>query len=166
MAAQRQQAERLKDEFFANVSHELRTPLTLILSPLESLLSGDYGTPDPRVRPPLETMHNNTVRLLQMVNGLLDFSKLAAGRMPVNREPVWIAQLTRLVYDDFQPLLRARSLTGQFDVQTADLVVRMDHYLYERILFNLLSNAVEIHAVAAWTRATFALRLGTRNGCP
>ncbi len=142
MAAQRQQAERLKDEFFANVSHELRTPLTLILSPLESLLS-DTGRLDAKERRLLETMHNNAMRLLQLVNGLLDFSKLDAGRIVVERSPVQIMALSRMVFQDFQPLMKERHLQSQLEVEPPEAVVRMDRHLYERILFNLLSNAVK-----------------------
>jgi signal transduction histidine kinase len=69
------ETEKLKDEFFANVSHELRTPLTLTLAPLESWLGGEYGACSPEQRNALETMHHNAVRLLQMVNSLLDFSR-------------------------------------------------------------------------------------------
>ena len=73
-AAYRQvkETDRLKSEFFANVSHELRTPLTLTLAPVESLLAGDYGAINQRQSQVLQTMHNNSVRLVQMVNGLLD----------------------------------------------------------------------------------------------
>ena len=76
--------------FFANVSHELRTPLTLILSPLESLLGNSQLT-DPSAQGALQTMHNNAIRLLQLVNGLLDFSKLEAGQVTVHREALLIA---------------------------------------------------------------------------
>lgn len=146
MAAQRHEAERLKDEFFANVSHELRTPLTLILSPLESLVANDYGAMDSTLRPALQIMHNNTVRLLQLVNGLLDFAKLEAGKLQVHREPVRIAELTETVYKDFQPLIQNRNLQARLETNPSDAVVLMDRYLYERILFNLLSNAVKFTA--------------------
>jgi len=146
MAAQRQQAERLKDEFFANVSHELRTPLTLVLSPLESLLASDLGPFGPEAKNALQIMHNNAVRLLQLVNGLLDFSKLEAGQLKVNREAIRIAQLTEMIYKDFQPMMQHKKLRTQLEVTPPDALIMIDRYLYERIFFNLLSNAVKFTA--------------------
>ena len=75
---QLREAERVKSDFFANVSHELRTPLSLILAPTESLLSGKHGEMSPVQQDLLRTVHNNSVRLLQMVSGILDFSKSEA----------------------------------------------------------------------------------------
>ena len=135
--------ERLKDEFFANVSHELRTPLTLILAPTESLLAQEKGPLPPAQRQLLETVHNNALRLLNMVSGLLDFSKLQAGEHRAQREPTDIVALTRQVIADFEPLVKQHGLDLQVDIAVARPLVLMDHYLLERILFNLLSNAVK-----------------------
>lgn len=143
MAMQRREAERLKDEFFANVSHELRTPLTLILSPLESLLADERQNWDAGARTALQTMHNNAVRLLQLVNGLLDFAKLGAGKTRANREPLPIVEWSQTILNDFQPLMRGKHIQATLKADPSDAVVLMDRYLYERILFNLLSNAVK-----------------------
>lgn len=136
-------SERLKSEFFANVSHELRTPLTLMLAPLESLLGGECGAFPPAAGAHLRMVHNNAVRLLQMVTGLLDFSKLEAGKVEVRAEPFLVAAVTRSILEDFRPELDARRLEAEFHCDPADLCVRLDRYLYERILFNLLSNALK-----------------------
>ncbi len=138
-----QETERLKSEFFANVSHELRTPLTLILSPLESLLAREPAAGTPENRAVLQTTHNNAIRLLQMVNGLLDFSKLESGRFEVRREPVDLTRLTEVILKDFAPLLNQRGLACRFEPEPDRIAGRADRYLYERILFNLLSNAVK-----------------------
>ena len=137
------ETERLKSEFFANVSHELRTPLTLTLAPVESLLAGDYGAINEPQRQALQTMHNNSVRLVQMVNGLLDFSKLDANKLEVRRDPTEIVALTRAIVADFQPLLQQKKLVFDFQARSPLAHVQIDRYLYERIVFNLLSNAVK-----------------------
>src|SRR5262245_12105463 len=135
--------DRLKTDFLANVSHELRTPLTLILAPVESLLAGDTGDlPGPQ-RASLRTVHNNAVRLLQMVTGLLDLAKLESGQAEVKREAVEVVALSRSVLADFQPALAQKQLEGRFEAVPPAAWVQMDRYLYERILFNLLSNAVK-----------------------
>ncbi|MBI4661941.1 MAG: PAS domain S-box protein [Verrucomicrobia bacterium] len=136
-------AERTKSEFFANVSHELRTPLTLILAPLESLLEKPDAAWSGEQRNSLRTIYNNAIRLLQMVTGLLDFSKLEAEKAEVNREPVRIVDLTRAVLGDFAPALKQKSQTLNFHSAPEEACVHLDRYLYERILFNLLSNAVK-----------------------
>ncbi len=137
-----QESERLKTEFLANISHELRTPLTLTLSPLESILSGDHGAIPEEQKNLLQTMHNNASRLFQMVTGLLDFSKLEAGKVTVQREPLDVSAVTKMLLADFEPLMKQKRLYCEFKSK-ATAVVEMDRYLYERIVFNLMSNAVK-----------------------
>lgn len=133
-------ADHVKDEFIAGVSHELRTPLTLILAPIESLLAESIPHEQRRL---LESAHNNAVRLLQMVMGLLDFSKAQAGRFEVRREPTDLGALVRSVVGDFLPLMKRKDLHSRVEVPSERVLVDMDRYLFERILFNLISNAVK-----------------------
>lgn len=137
------EAEKLKNEFFANVSHELRTPLSLILAPLESHLAGKYGTLNHEQSNSLKIIHNNAARLLQMVNGLLDFAKFEAGKMTVEREPVDITNLIASILNDFESMIGSKSLLLIREVELPQKHVMMDRYLFERILFNLLSNAIK-----------------------
>ncbi len=127
----------------ANVSTELRTPLTLILAPLESLLMGNHGSLTDDQNALLRTIHNNSVRLLQMVSGLLDFSNAESGSIQVSRQPVDVAVLTGAVVSDFQSIIASRNITLTYDPQSANLFVNIDRYLYERIVSNLISNAVK-----------------------
>jgi signal transduction histidine kinase len=141
---QLRELDRAKSDFFANVSHELRTPLTLILAPLETLLAsaGDSSSIAAR-RDILDTIHGNTVRLLKMINGLLDFSKASAGKTEILREPVHIVDLTRSLVWDFRSVMQRKDIVDTLSADAIHPVVEMDRYLYERILFNLLSNAVK-----------------------
>ncbi|MFN8300416.1 MAG: ATP-binding protein [Chitinophagales bacterium] len=140
---QLREAEKGKTELFANVSHELRTPLSLILAPLETLLSGTKGALNNEQTELLHTMHNNGVRLLQMVTGLLDFTKTEAGKMQVHREVANAAEQVATLLKDFDPQLKSRQLTITTDLTSASKPVFLDRYLLERILFNLLSNAIK-----------------------
>lgn len=144
--ARLKESEKLKSEFLANVSHELRTPLTLTLAPLETLLAGEVSKEQ---KPFLELMHNNCNRLLSMVNGLLDFSKLEAGKVNVNREAVDLVKLVQTLASDFKPLLAKRDLKLTLALPEQPLWVEIDRYLTERILFNLLSNAVKFTATGS-----------------
>lgn len=137
------ESERLKSEFVATVSHELRTPLTLILAPLESMIAGDAGKITERQKTNLQIMHNNSVRLLQLISGLLDFSRLDAGKVAVNREQTDIASLTQTVLSDFQHAIDQKNLTLSLSIECPSPLVLIDRYLYERILFNLISNALK-----------------------
>ena len=141
--AQLTKAEELKGEFFSNVSHELRTPLTLLIAPLESLLSGDYGYISKAQKPMLNVIHNNALRLLQMVTGLLDFSKLGAKKFTPVLEPTNISALTQSIAADFMPLIQECGVTYEFFSSQSEIWVNIDRYLWERIVFNLLSNAIK-----------------------
>jgi signal transduction histidine kinase len=149
------EAERVKGEFFANVSHELRTPLSLIFAPVESLISGKPGRITSQQRELLEMIRNNSIRLLQLVNGLLDFSKLEAGKMKVEREPFELNKLISTVANDFNMPMRERNIKLNVELDRSDPVVMMDRYLFERILFNLLSNAAKFtgNGGNVWVRA-------------
>src|SRR5205814_603466 len=88
---------QIKDRFFANISHELRTPLTLMISPLETLLFQHSAGLDAAQKDLLSTMHANGMRLLKMINDLLDLVRLESGRMEVKREPVDVTEFVRSV---------------------------------------------------------------------
>ena len=135
--------DQLKNSFVSTVSHELRTPLTLNLAPLETLLAGEFGPLNEPQLGLLRVMDNNAQRLLQLVNGLLDFSKLQAGKMPVHREPTDIVQLTESILGDFKPAMQRKGLEALMVLEPSRPLLMLDRYLYERILFNLLSNAVK-----------------------
>lgn len=138
------EVDRLKTQFLSNVSHELRTPLTLILAPLESILINQNNIPiQEELRQFLNSAYNNSIRLLQMVNGLLDFSKFQLGKIEVSREPVDIDLLTQTIFKDFSHIMKTKDIQAHLDCRTPIGTVSIDRYLYERILFNLLSNATK-----------------------
>src|SRR6185436_9179758 len=86
--------DQIKSRFFANISHELRTPLTLLLAPLESLLHR-YRTVDEATRNLLVTMHSNGMRLLKLINDLLDLVRLESGKMEVKREALEVTDFIK-----------------------------------------------------------------------
>jgi signal transduction histidine kinase len=162
------QLDRMKLEFLSTVSHELRTPLTLAMAPLESLLSGHFGPVDAKQEGLLRVAHDNAVRLLQMVNGLLDFSRLEAGKGEARRESLDPALLTSSLVADFRPIAANKGVSLELAAPEAGGFALLDRYLYERILFNLLSNAVKFTPAGgavsvALSRAGEELRLTVRD---
>jgi signal transduction histidine kinase len=87
---------QVKDRFFANISHELRTPLTLLISPLEILLFQKGALLTEEQKALAQMMHANAMRLLKMINDLLDLVRLEAGRMEVKQEPAELTELSSL----------------------------------------------------------------------
>ncbi|HYX73509.1 MAG TPA: ATP-binding protein [Steroidobacteraceae bacterium] len=131
--------DRAKTIFFSNVSHEFRTPLTLMLGPIAEAVAHP-ATPDP-VRTQLELAHRNSLRLLKLVNSLLDFSRIEAGRVQASYEPTDIAALTRDLASTFRSTIERAGL--RFAVSCAELpeLVYLDREMWEKIVLNLLSNA-------------------------
>jgi len=131
--------DRAKTDFFANISHEFRTPLTLLLAPLEDELAA---------RPEAETerlalAHRNAMRLLRLVNSLLDFSRAEAGRTAAEARPIDLAQLTAGLVGTFAFAIERVGLRCELDVEALRTPVQADPELWERILLNLLSNALK-----------------------
>ncbi|WP_321885637.1 ATP-binding protein [Paraburkholderia bannensis] len=129
--------DRAKTTFFSNVSHELRTPLMLMLSPLDDLVAADA---DPARLALLRLARRSGQRLLRLVNSLLDFARIEAGRIDVCYEPTDLARLTQDVASTFRSAIERGGLA--FRVQCRmDEPVFVDRQMWEKIVLNLLSNA-------------------------
>ena len=133
------QLDRAKTAFFANVSHEFRTPLTLMLGPLEDAL----GDPElgARQRDDLATVHRNALRLLKLVNTMLDFSRIEAGAATAQVRPVDLAQLTGDLASVFRAATEQAGLRFVVDTPPLDAPVAVDREMWEKIVLNLISNA-------------------------
>lgn len=132
--------DRAKTAFFSNVSHEFRTPLTLMLGPLEELL-GHPGEQITAQREVVDLVHRNGVRLLRVVNTLLDFSRTEANRAQAAYEPVDLAALTRDLASLFRSAIEKGGLTLAVDCPDISEPVYVDPEMWEKIVLNLLSNA-------------------------
>jgi signal transduction histidine kinase len=133
--------DRAKTAFFSNVSHEFRTPLTLLLGPLEDALAA-HDVPLPPVhRASVEAAHRNALRLLKLVNTLLDFSRIEAGRMEALYEPADLAALTAELASVFRSAVERAGLRLTVDCPPLPEPVWVDRAMWEKIVLNLLSNA-------------------------
>jgi len=130
--------DRAKTAFFSNVSHEFRTPLTLMLGPLDQLTRGD----DQRARALAQTARRNALRLLKLVNTLLEFSRLEAGRNDALFARTDLGTLTRDVASGFRSAIESAGLRFTIETQL-DEPAYVDRSMWERIVLNLLSNALK-----------------------
>lgn len=131
---------RAKTAFFTNVSHEFRTPLTLMLGPTQDALS----SPDRALSgAELETVHRNELRLLKLVNTLLDFSRLEADRMSARFQPVDLCMLTRELASVFRSAVERAGLSYVVDCDQVAPDMYVDPEMWEKIVLNLLSNALK-----------------------
>jgi len=134
--------DRAKTTFFANISHEFRTPLTLIMGPVQELqhLLADA---DPQVGEELEVISRNALRLGRLVNTLLDFSRIEAGRMQASYEPTDIAQATAELASVFRSAIDRAGLAFEVDCTPLPDPVYLDRGMWEKVVLNLLSNALK-----------------------
>jgi signal transduction histidine kinase len=133
------EVDRAKTAFFSNVSHEFRTPLTLMLGQLEDALA-EGGLPPP-MRERLEVAHRNSMRLLKLVNTLLDFSRIEAGRIQAVYEPVDLATFTADLASVFRSAIERAGMSLIIDCPPLSRDTYVDREMWEKIVLNLLSNA-------------------------
>jgi len=138
--ARAQEVDRLKNEFFANISHELRTPLTLILSPVNELLA---KLPPSAERDALAVVHRNAVRLLRMIDDLLDLARLEAGGLRLKIMRIDIATLAKRVTENMRPAAVAARIELTFTATGEDEEIFGDPHRLEIILTNLIGNALK-----------------------
>lgn len=139
-----EEADRLKTRFFANISHEFRTPITLTLGPVEGMLAGRYGQVSITAREQLESIHRSQARLLNLINQILDLSKLESGKMKLRAERVEdLNGLVTTLARQFEPWADEAGL--RLEIETSASLTGVDVYLdrekFDRILLNVLSNA-------------------------
>jgi signal transduction histidine kinase len=146
----------LKTQFFANISHEFRTPLILMLGPLEEL-TRSFGRSDASLSIPqyqqLDLVHRNGLRLLKLVNTLLDFSRIEAGRVQAVYEETDLAQLTAHLASEFRSAVEKAGLTLLVDCPSVAERAYVDREMWEKIVLNLLT-----------FEGTIEVSLGQREG--
>lgn len=135
--------DRAKTVFFGNVSHELRTPLTLMLGPLEDTLSRTREALSPEDRENVATAHRNALRLLKLVNALLDFSAIEAGRIQATYRPTDLTTLTCHLASLFRSAMEKAGLELVLDHEQLSEPVYVDRDMWEKVVLNLLSNALK-----------------------
>lgn len=140
-AQQLAELDRAKTAFFSNVSHEFRTPLTLIIGPVEEILSKpDHGL-TPTEREQVATVYRNSKRLLKLVNTLLDFSRIEAGRVEAVYGPTDLPSFTAELASVFRSATEKAGLELSIDCGPLEEPVYVDASMWEKIVLNLLSNA-------------------------
>ncbi|MGA2043796.1 MAG: response regulator [Roseiarcus sp.] len=167
--------DRAKTLFFSNVSHEFRTPLTLMLGPLEDVLARPDADALAGHRALVQVAHRSGVRLLKLVNTLLDFSRIEAGRVQVNFEPVDLSAFTAELASGFRSTVERAGLRFVIDGARLPEPVYVDREMWEKIVLNLVSNAfkftfageiaVETRLAADGAGAEFTVR-DTGTGIP
>ena len=139
-AAALAELDRAKTAFFSNVSHEFRTPLTLLLGPIEELL-GRRDKLEPEALRALDVAHRNALRLLKLVNSLLEFSRIEAGRVQATYEPTDLAAYTADIASSFRSAIERAGLTFSVECPPLPVTVYVDREMWEKIVLNLVSNA-------------------------
>ncbi|PYO94707.1 MAG: response regulator receiver protein [Gemmatimonadetes bacterium] len=167
--------DRAKTAFFSNVSHEFRTPLTLMLSPVDDSLTDTTEPLMPVHRERLELIRRNGLRLQKLVNTLLDFSRIEAGRAQATYVPTDLAALTADLASSFRSAVEKAGLRLVVDTPSLAEPVYVDEEMWEKIVLNLLSNAfkftfdgeiaVRLRVAPAGDRITLVVR-DTGTGIP
>src|SRR6185295_11861931 len=147
--------DQIKSRFFANISHELRTPLTLLLSPLETMLHRPNSPLDEPTRNLLGIMHANGMRLLKLINDLLDLVRLESGRLEAKREPMEINAFIKGLSGAAQQMAHEKQIRLEMSAESGIGAVLADRDKLEKVFLNLIFNAlkftpkggsVELHA--------------------
>jgi PAS domain S-box-containing protein len=137
-----ERANRLKSEFLASMSHELRTPLNTILGFSELLSEESAGTLNDKQKRFVTHIQRDAQHLLELINDILDLSKIEAGRLELHLEPFPMAVAVAEVLTSVRPLAAAKNITLDSDVDTT-LTLQADRLRFKEILYNLFSNAIK-----------------------
>ena len=138
-AVKMREVDQMKSRFFANISHEFRTPLTLILGPINQFAER-FKAQD--VQTTLATMRRNGLRLLRLINQLLDLSRIDAGKLSLQVRRVDLVALARPLVMSFISLAERKKIQLIFDPEEEEIIAYLDRDKVEKILTNLLSNAI------------------------
>jgi PAS domain S-box-containing protein len=138
-----QKASRLKSEFLANMSHELRTPINVILGYTSLMRERIYGALTDQQDQALGKTYQTSQHLLELINDILDLSKIEAGKMPLHVEPVFVPEVVAEISESLLPMLRGKEVTYAANVPPDLEPIRTDRTKLKQVLLNLLSNAIK-----------------------
>ncbi|RYZ20930.1 MAG: response regulator [Chitinophagaceae bacterium] len=150
--------DRAKTTFFSNISHEFRTPLTLLMGPVEDALNDEHTIPENRVR--MQVAWRNVLRLQKLVNTLLDFSRIEAGRLEGRFAPADLSAATADLVSTFRSAVEKAGMQLRYECGAFTDEVLVDPDMWEKIVLNLVSNAFKYS-----TEGTIAVVLRQENDC-
>lgn len=136
-------ADVVKSQFLANMSHELRTPLNAIICSSEAILDNVFGPLNDKQAKYLQNILASGTHLLQLINDILDISKLAAGKMKLSCSEFYIGELVENSFNVVKSLALRKNITVSIVVDPADFKMKADAQKLKQILYNLLSNAIK-----------------------
>lgn len=136
-----EEANRMKDEFIATLSHELRTPLTAVTGWVQLLRSGELS--DTQQEKALEVIYRNLTVQEQLINDLLNVSRIVTGRMKIELQPAYPAPMIEEAIDSLRPTIEAKSLRLTLDLDSRVGPIQLDPPRFHQIVWNLVSNAVK-----------------------
>jgi len=161
-ALQLEQASAAKSQFLANMSHEFRTPLNAILGYTSMLLQGVNGEMTPQQRRNLQRIDSNGRHLLQVINEILDITRIEAGRMPLNLSSFLVPELLQEVMAELDPIIARTKLTVGLTVAPDVPELQGDRQKVKQIVLNLLSNALKFtHEGSVQVSATYDFATST-----
>ncbi|MBD2484347.1 PAS domain S-box protein [Planktothrix sp. FACHB-1365] len=141
--AQLARASRLKDEFLANMSHELRTPLNSILGMSEVLQEGTFGVLNDKQNQALEMIYRNGKHLLELINDILDLSKIEAGKLGLDCSPVSVNELCQHSLSFVKQQAHQKNIRLSYQIEDVTEALNVDERRIRQVLINLLNNAVK-----------------------
>ena len=150
----------LKTKFFANISHELRTPLTLIAGPIDQLRNVGAYDLDPEIKKTyIETVYQNSKKLLSLVNELLDLTKMESGTIAVHQQSVALRAFFNLIFQGFDSAAQFKQInyTLSCDIKS-NIVANLDKDKLEKVVNNLISNAMKFTPAHGEVQVTAALQ--------
>jgi PAS domain S-box-containing protein len=137
-----ERATQMKSKFLASMSHELRTPLNAIVGFSDLLAEGISGALNPKQKRFVDHIKQGSAHLLQLINDILDLSKIEAGQLELHREEFFVKDALPEVLSTIDPLAMAKNIRVEQKLESKSLV-KADRVRFKQILYNLLSNAVK-----------------------
>ncbi len=137
------QLDKLKDEFVSIASHELRTPMTAIKGLISMIFEGDYGALNPQMKEPLSDIAVSTQRLIELVNDMLDVSRIEGGRIKYVLSNIKIADLIKEILELMHPVASQKGIELRFGQSDGAEAVQADPNKVRQILSNLLGNSMK-----------------------
>ncbi|NOK18782.1 ATP-binding protein [Corallococcus carmarthensis] len=168
-AIQLEQASAAKSQFLANMSHEFRTPLNAILGYTNMLLQGVSGEMTPPQRRNLTRIDSNGRHLLEVINEILDITRIEAGRMPLHLSDFGIPELLQEVMAEMDPIIARSKLTVETQLDEGLPGVWSDRQKVKQIVLNLLSNALKftheggVHVAVEYQNATGTVAISVKD---